>query len=223
MADTLRSMSTERRRTAPVCKPGLPGARMTLERTIGRCLEPNPDDRFASGAELAEQLEGCRRLREAERQLPQFPAMFAPILRRPFHVARAARRAAAGGRQHRQHRLQLDADRRRADARPSSSNSCSLVIGYNAIVYPLAILAFVIAVRPVWRCWNALAHARTIARRRRSKPHAAALRLPRLIAGLTAIGWFPGGVIFPLVIQADHRPRNFDVPRTSSLRFASLG
>ena len=85
MADTLRAMADERRRAAPICRPGLPGARMTLERSIGRCLEPNPEDRFASGAELAEQLDGCRRLREAERQLPQRAGRCsAPILRRPF-------------------------------------------------------------------------------------------------------------------------------------------
>ena len=57
---------------------------MTLERTIGRCLEADPEDRFASGAELAEQLDGCRRLRESERQLPPVPKVFGRILRRPF-------------------------------------------------------------------------------------------------------------------------------------------
>ena len=84
MVATLREMAGDRRRARPDCNPGRPSARQTLERTIGRCLEPLPDDRFASGAELAEQLDGCRQLRQAERQLPPPAAMWAPALRRPF-------------------------------------------------------------------------------------------------------------------------------------------
>src|SRR4051794_25653060 len=84
LADTLRRMAAERRKGAPVCNAGLPSARMTLECTIGRCLEPNPEDRFANGAELAEQLDGCRRLSESERELPGVPKVFRPILRWPF-------------------------------------------------------------------------------------------------------------------------------------------
>src|SRR5207237_9857549 len=68
----------------PACYLGVPEPRMTLDRTSGRGLEANPEDRFASGAELAEQLDGCRRLRESEWQLPGVSKTFAPILRLPF-------------------------------------------------------------------------------------------------------------------------------------------
>ena len=79
-----RRWPIERRRQRPACKAGHPCARKTLERTISRCLEPEPKDRFASGAELAEQLDGCRQLRQAERQLPSLPAMVSSAIRRPF-------------------------------------------------------------------------------------------------------------------------------------------
>ncbi len=200
MADTLRQMSDERRQTAPICNPGPPGVRMTLERTIGRCLQPNPNDRFPSGAALAEQLDGCRRLREAERRLPPVQSMFAPILRRPFlwlillvvlpQVAASIVNIAYNS-------TQIVA----VLTKTQKTEFKHLVLGYNAIVYPLAILAFVLAVRPVWRCWNSLSEAQRLPDCDLKQARLRALRLPRYIAILTAFGWFPGGFIFPLAIN----------------------
>jgi serine/threonine protein kinase len=200
MADTLRAMSDERKQRAPICKAGQPGARMTLERSIGRCLEPNPLARFASGAELAEQLGGCRRLREAEQRLPGFPAMYAPLLSRPFlwivllvvlpQIGASIINIAYNTTQI-VHELKED----------QKEQFKHLVAGYNVIVYPLAILAFVLAIRPVWRCWNALSRAERLPDGKVKAARQKALRLPRFIAVLTAVGWFPGGIIFPLAIQ----------------------
>ncbi|MEX0643548.1 MAG: serine/threonine-protein kinase, partial [Pirellulales bacterium] len=158
MADTLRAMSTERRHPAPICKPGLPSARMTLERTIGRCLEPNPDDRFASCAELGAQLDGCRHLREAELKLPQVPATFAPILRRPFLwlvLLTILPQVAASIVNITYNFTQIVGKLEPAQQK----QFMKLVAGYNAIVYPVGVLVFVLVVRRVWRCWNALATA----------------------------------------------------------------
>ncbi len=200
MADTLRAMSSERRSAAPVCNPGLPGARMTLERTIGRCLEPDQSDRFASGAELAEQLDGCRRQRESERHWPRVPAMVAPILRQPFWWMIALvvlPQLAASIVNIAYNSTQIVGALNAAQ----QSEFKQLVFGYNAIVYPLAILAFVLAVWPVWRCWNALTGAVRLAECEVTAARQRALRLPRWIAALTALGWFPGGFIFPVAIQ----------------------
>jgi eukaryotic-like serine/threonine-protein kinase len=76
-----------------------------------------------------------------------------------------------------------------------------MVIAYNVIVYPLAILAFVIAVRSVWKSWNLLSSAARLPTEDVTAARRRALRLPRWIAALTAIGWFPGGIIFPVAIQ----------------------
>ena len=84
MADTLRAMAANVGGQRPDIA-GRSARRADDARAHDRPLPgAEPDDRFASGAELAEQLDGCRQLREAERQLPRVPAMFAPILRRPF-------------------------------------------------------------------------------------------------------------------------------------------
>jgi serine/threonine protein kinase len=200
MADTLRTMADERRREQPTCRAGAPGARMTLERSIARCVNPSPDERFPSGAELGEQLDGCRRLRQAERQLPPVKKVFQPILRRPFlwlillvmlpqFVGSAVNitynaTQIVGHLSQRQRELFVE-----------------LVFNYNAIVYPIALVLFVLGVRPVWRCWGALSRAETVADAEVEAARRRALRLPRFIAGLVALGWFPGGV-FPLLIDA---------------------
>lgn len=200
MVDTLRAMSEERRRVAPVCRPGLPCARMTLERAIGRCLEPNPDDRFASGAELGAQLDGCRRLREAELQLPPVPTMYRRILRRPFLwlVLLVVLPQLAGSFVNITYNMTQIVDSL-TDAQ--QKQFMRLVGGYNAIVYPMLTLVFVVVVRRVWRSWNALSAAERLSDGEVQEARHKVLRLPRWIAALTALGWFPGGVIFPLAIQ----------------------
>jgi eukaryotic-like serine/threonine-protein kinase len=202
--ETLRQMSDERRRPAPICSPGQPSARMTLERTMGRCLEPNPDDRFPSGAELAEQLDGCRRLRDAERQLPRVRAIYTPALKWPFLLLIAlvilpqmAASAVNIAYNLTQIVVQLNDEQQ--------SQFWRLVNGYNAIVYPIAIVAFVLIVRPVWKCWNELSSAARLEEGEVKTARRRALRLPRWIAGLTALGWFPGGFLFPALIPGVSR------------------
>ena len=86
-----------------------------------------------------------------------------------------------------------------------------LVAGYNAVVYPIAILVFVIVVRRVWRSWNALQSGARLPDGEVQIARRKVLRLPRWIAALTAFGWFPGGVIFPLTIALTTPQLEFDV------------
>jgi serine/threonine protein kinase len=201
MADTLRAMSEERRRPGPICKLGLPGARMTLERSIGRCMEPNPDDRFTSGAELGAQLDGCRHLREAERRLPKVPAMFAPILRHPFWwlvILTVLPQFVASVVNITYNNTQIIRELTEAQQKQFWDH---VLPDYNAVVYPSAIIIFVLIVRRVWRCWNKLSKAERVPDRDVQAARRQALRLPRLIAALTVFGWFPGGVIFPVAVM----------------------
>ncbi|HEY3392379.1 MAG TPA: serine/threonine-protein kinase [Lacipirellulaceae bacterium] len=204
--ESLRKMSEERWRARPVCRPGPPGARKTLERSIGRCLEPEPKDRFASGAELAKQLDGCRQLRQAERQLPRLPRVLSGVVRRPFlwlilmvvlpQLAGSAVNIAYNATQIGD---ALTTEQKRLFAQ--------LIIGYNALVYPIALTLFVLAVRPVWKCWNALASAEPLADGYVESARRKALRLPLWTAALTALGWFPGGFLFPAIIYYQTLPR----------------
>jgi serine/threonine protein kinase len=198
--ESLRRMSEERWHTRPTCRPGPPGAEKTLQRSIARCLEPDPKDRFASGAELAKQLDGCRQLRQAERQLPRLRRMFAGVLRRPFAwlIALVVLPQLAGSAVNIVYNAtQIGSEL--TDAQQRLFNQ--LIIGYNAIVYPIALTLFVLAVRPVWRCWRALAGAEPLADGYVEAARRQALRLPVWIAALTAFGWFPGGFLFPAIIH----------------------
>jgi eukaryotic-like serine/threonine-protein kinase len=199
LVETLKKMASDRRTSSPVCCKGLPGARMTLERSISRCLEADPEDRYASGAELAEQLDGCRRLRESERQLPPVPAIFGRILRRPFVwlVALVVLPQVAASAVNIAYNLtQIVAEMDEAQ----KAQFYRTVNIYNAIVYPVAILAFVLTVRPIARVWKMLSNAERLTEGEVKEARRRALRIPRFIAGLTAFGWFPGAFIFPFVI-----------------------
>jgi hypothetical protein len=210
MADTLRAMADERRQETPICSPGLPCGRMTLERSIGRCLEPKPEDRFESGAELAAQLDGCRHLREAELKLPRVPAMYTPILRRPFLwlvLLVLIPQVAASIVNITYNATQIGGKLTEAQ----NEQFMRLVAGYNAIIYPIAIIVFVIVVRRVWRVWNGLATAARIPEGDVQTARRRALKLPRFIAGLTVFGWFPGGIIFPVTIMLTTPPLDFNV------------
>jgi serine/threonine protein kinase len=203
--ESLVKMSAERWRARPVCGPGPPGARKTLERSIGRCLEPEPKDRFASGAELAKQLDGCRQLRQAERQLPRLPKMFAGVLHRPFLwlILMVVLPQLAGSAVNIAYNTTQIANDLSNEQRILFKQ---LVFGYNAIVYPIALTLFILAVRPVWKCWNALASSEPLADGYVESARRKALRLPLLIAGLTAFGWFPGGLLFPAIIYYLTKP-----------------
>jgi serine/threonine protein kinase len=222
MADTLRAMSDERRNAAPICNPGPPGARMTLERTLGRCLEPNPADRFASGAELAAQLDGCRHLREAERRLPKVPPMFDRILRRPFLwlVLLVILPQIAGSIVN----ITYNSTQIVGSLQPAQQQQfMRLVAWYNAIVYPVAIIVFVVVVRRVSRTWRALSTAARIPEGEVQIARRRALRLPRFIALLTAFGWFPGSVLFPLLLQLTAPAVKFEVAAHFLVSFCLSG
>jgi eukaryotic-like serine/threonine-protein kinase len=75
-----------------------------------------------------------------------------------------------------------------------------MVVFYNLVVYPLTLLAAVMLVLPVWRCWQRLRadeplDAETVVLTRRRL-----LALPGWAMALSALGWLPGGVLFPLGI-----------------------
>jgi hypothetical protein len=178
---------------------------MTLERTIARCVEAEPNDRYASGAELGEQLEGCRRLRQAERQLPHVRAPFQPILQRPFLwlLILVVLPQLVGSAVN----ITYNASQivgKLSDAQQELFNR--LVFVYNAFVYPPGLILLGFVVWPVWRCWRALSRAEPVEVGDVKSARRKALQLPKWVAAIVAFGWFPGGLLFPLVIAALEPP-----------------
>ena len=185
MADRLRKLADYRRQKPPCSQVDTPGARKTLEQTICRCLAAYPDERFNSGAELAEQLEGCRQLRQAERALPPATGIVPSIIARPFlwfvllvllpQIVASAINISYNASQIAGH---LTA--------PQQQMFMQLVTIYNLAIYPVAFGLFVWAYVPVRRTWREmhghapLAPGRVAGAR---KPGAAAAALGRRAHG----------------------------------------
>lgn len=200
MAEMLHEMADERRAKRPICHEGRPGSRKTLERSIGRCLEPAPADRFASGSDLAEQLDGCRRMRQIEMRLPPVPKLLRGALKRPFVwmillvlVPQFAASVVNFGFNFSQIV--------RKEVSPHREFFKMVAIIYNLIVYTGAITLFVITIRPVLKCWRALEGCEPISDEQVAIARQKALRLPIWFVGITAVGWYTGGEVLPLIVK----------------------
>jgi hypothetical protein len=75
-----------------------------------------------------------------------------------------------------------------------------LVNLYNVIVYPIAVAIFIWAVFRVRRVWNEMHGAAALPPGAIQEVRRQGLQLPLWVAGLTAAGWLPGGVLFPAII-----------------------
>jgi len=197
MLEAVRTMAVQRRAGIAV-RLGQPGESDALCQVIGRCLESQPEQRYQSATELARALEGCRELRRVARELPQGGKLVQSAERRPFlwlailallpHCLASIVNISYNGL-----RIVLTDEQREAFAR--------VTLAYNAIVYPLCLFWLWRQLTPVLRAWRGV--NRPVAAR---GPQLAAirrqmLRLPRVAAVVSALGWLPGGLLFPLVIN----------------------
>jgi serine/threonine protein kinase len=200
MADTLRILAEQRRGNPPHCCEGTPQAGKTLQQSICRCLAPDPVDRFPSGAALAAQLEGCRHLRVAERELPPLTGVYRSMARQPFlwFVVLVVLPQIAGSVLNITYNMtqvvgELTAQQQQLFMR--------LVTIYNLAAYPVAIALFVWAVFRVRRRWIEMHGSTPLPHGAVGEARRQALQLPLWVAGLTVCGWLPGGVLFPAIIS----------------------
>jgi serine/threonine protein kinase len=200
MADTLRVLADQRRGMPPHCCEGPPSAHKALQQSICRCLAPEPADRFPCGAELAGQLEGCRHLRCAERELPLIGGVYSSILRHPFRwfLLSVVLPQLAGSVLN----ITYNATQIVGQLTEGQQNLfMRLVTLYNATVYPVAIVLFVWVVLRVRRLWVAMHGTAPLPPGQVAAARRQALNLPLWVAGLTVCGWLPGGMLFPAIIS----------------------
>jgi len=212
MAEKLNQLREQRRGERPVCREGTPSARKVLERSINRCLASEPDDRFENATDLAEQLDGCRRLRRVEQQLPPLARWLQPALRRPFTwlilLALVPQMFATVV-----NFLYNFSDVIHETAtNPNHDFNRLFAIGYNLLTYVGAITLITVVVRPVWRCWRALEGCEPIDDEQVAAARRKALRLPLWFAGMTAVGWYAGGLLLPPLVK-------FFMPETKIAHF----
>jgi serine/threonine protein kinase len=199
VAQTLQSLTEQRLAPRPACREGRPRARKTLERTISRCLAPELEDRFARGSDLAEQLNGCRRVRKIERQLPPLPKYLAGALRHPFMWLIALHmlpQIVASFVNYLYNFTQVVHN----DVSEYHNLYVNIAIVYNSITYVTAISLIVIVLRPVLKSWQALASAEPVSDEQVAIARQKALRLPIWFAAITSCGWYIGGLLIPPII-----------------------
>lgn len=198
--EMLRQMAAERRACRPVCEAGPPCSRKTLERAIGRCLAAEPADRFASGAELADQLDGCRQMRAVEQRLPAVPRLLRGALKKPFTwliVLFVVPQLVASVVNFGFNFSQIV----RKEVSPHRELFRTIAIFYNLATYAGALTLFTITVRPIWRCWRVLSGTGPVRDEEITLARQKALRLPIWFAGITAVGWYTGGEVLPLIVK----------------------
>lgn len=173
----------------------LAGVPRELAAIIRRCLEPDPAKRYQTAAELAAALSGAWSLLAARRALPApgrigrwvmvHPALALVLAGSLPHLA-----ASIAQIEYNTAQVRLNDAHQRAFV--------VLVIVYNLIAYPVGIAAGVYLIGGVAR---KLARLPELSGREVDALRRRARRLAPRIAVLGAVGWLPGGLIFPLVID----------------------
>jgi hypothetical protein len=94
---------------------------------------------------------------------------------------------------------------------PQQQTFHRVVIGYNLLVYPAGVAVLIWVLGRIFQGWQAVCSSgladETLVGATRRK----ALRLPLWVAGLAAVGWFPGGVLFPWIIHSSTEGISFNV------------
>ncbi|MBL8795083.1 MAG: serine/threonine protein kinase [Planctomycetia bacterium] len=196
VGDSLRTLAEMRRKGPPPAPPrrALPEG---MTRILRRCLHPNPTRRYASAAELARVLEGWREQRRIDRDLPAGGFLTRCLLRSPFlvglcllllpHILGSM--------------VNISYNQLRIVGQLTPAQQATfqqLVLGYNLVVYPLAMVLIVRLVRPVRRLWQRLQAGELATEEEVTAMRRRVLRLPLWTVALSCIGWLPGGVLFPL-------------------------
>ena len=201
MADlSLSGLAAQRRACVPSPAVDFPETPELLAGIIRRCLDPDPEGRYQTGAELARALDGCLELRRIERELPQPGPITRLAQRRPFlwlavgtllpHLLGSLVNISYNWMQIVGH---WDVEQQHRFAR--------FVLFYNILVYPACVLSMFWLLISPFRAWRTLRrmlpsdNAWVTAARRR------ALSLPSWAVILSCLGWLPGGIIFPLGIH----------------------
>jgi hypothetical protein len=76
-----------------------------------------------------------------------------------------------------------------------------IVAGYNATVYPLALLAAVVVVGRAARGWLRIRDNPGLASEEAARVRRQILALPGWMVMISCFGWFPGGIVFPVALD----------------------
>ncbi len=184
---SLEDLAAQRRAGTPLSDAERSPQTDLLEMVVQRCLEPKPEHRYQSAAELCGALDAARQLHGIRKAMPQPGRLMQLALRWPltmlvlsvlvpsflgsavnisYNVLRILPELTTGQR----------------------SVFATMLLGYNLIVYPICSALMIYRAIPIFFPSANIDSARLRKR---------IVSLPLWIVALGAIGWLPGGLVFP--------------------------
>jgi serine/threonine protein kinase len=198
-SEDLSAVAAERRCPPPALGPD---SRVppVLRRILLRCLSGEPGERYGRAIDLAGALDGSRALSTVSKDLNTIVRVVPLVDKHPFlamlllavvphllgsivNISYNSIRIVG----------ELDQSQQAAFAR--------VVIGYNAVLYPLCVwLVYRATAQPFW-VWRQLRQGRTVAAESVDAARLRLLKLPAYTCILAIIGWGPGAILFPLLLD----------------------
>jgi serine/threonine protein kinase len=223
-AEGLRTLAAERRQGAPSPRQVSPEVPVVLDRVVRRCLEPDPQRRYQTAADLALVLDGCRELHAAERSLPaagpltrlsrRRPQLVASILPIVPHVLGAIAVWAYVA-------FWIAAHPARAQV---EGLFYRLGLFYCLTVFPLTGALTYWLTRPVWSTCAAVLRGTDVDARWVEKVRRLALGKPCWGVWLSLLGWLPGAILLPpLLAWLAPAPVSWDIVLNYFLSFVIAG
>ncbi|MFO0966055.1 MAG: serine/threonine-protein kinase [Gemmataceae bacterium] len=171
---------------------------IVIWRILRRCLDPDPDQRYASCADLAKTLHHAAIRADAVANLPPDSRLAAAARRRPIVtlLSLVLLPQIIGT------IVNISYNESQLNLTPEQlAVFPNLVLGYNSIAYPICVLLGWFVLRPLVGNLNKpeVLAAMPIAELDRLRRHS--LRLGSYAIGLAFLGWIPGGFIFPIVLH----------------------
>lgn len=173
-----------------------------FDRTVRKCMRPDPRRRYQDASDLAAGLAGCKTLSEIEKDLPRAGVLTRSALRHPFWwlvLLAILPHLPIGSTVN----IAYNAFRIVGHLTPDQKETFhQLVMVYNATLYPICFIALVFLLRPVYQVWTTLhrdVEAVDAAEVERARKFT--LRWPKWAVILGCLGWIPGGIFFPLALH----------------------
>lgn len=197
----LSQLAEHRKATGPEVTPGAGDARKAFNYVVARCLDPDPQQRFQTAEELAHAVDGCGELRSHERRTSRRSWLGRSVQSRPilWIVVFALLPQIVGSLFNVSYNL-LEIYAQLLNE-PQQRAFWNIVPAYNSVVYPAALAAIAVLVMPLLTVWRDLLSTKVVSQQRLDTARKRALAFPVWLLVIAALGWLPGGVLFPWLID----------------------
>jgi serine/threonine protein kinase len=201
----IRALADIRRSCAPSARGVRPDVPPAVDAALRRGLDPNPDQRYQTGREMAQALEGCRELERLGKTFPKPGRVTEQIGRHPFlwlAVLVLAPQILGSIVNVVYNNVAIVADL----TPPQQSAFLWLVLIYNLLVYPLCLAQAYRLVMPVLRAWQTLTRRPPADLPPLDPMRRVALTWPMWVVWLSCLGWLPGALLFPICLALFEEP-----------------